>query len=921
MITDEQEPKSTLTKIKERIQNALEQKGDSGRTLDLSHLDLNSWDLLYAMPLIEKIPGLTELDLSNNKLTKVTNLIGNLKLKSLKLDRNEIEELPEVGFSKLENLEKLDVSHNKLYFIPPRIGNLLTLKDLNVSNNRLLLLENISKYEKLERLVSNDNQLKYLPEEFFRLSNLTELNLDGNPIQYIPETFSLDNLVNLRRLDFSNKRLSNESKKTIKRIKDTINKIEEKSNNTLKTLYPNDKDLEEIRRKIENPDLGSVTITKGDKIVEKFSKNVVYEFLSKLPFDIPQERNFYRLPARNQLMKMINDDPNLIELRNRTLKEVTRTLADGTIRSYLYNVLNDKRKLYPVSKLPIESAQLLTQPHAESQVTGSTSSASPSQPQTVAPGTGSTSSVSPSQGQPEVSGNINSLPHMTSPQNQLQEGVGTSSALPASALSQSQIVGVENNRNRQMVDAQTQTESQGKESALPVVGVENNRNRQMVDAQTQTESQGKESALPASAPSQLQPKAESTENRNHHMLVDELELFSNIERMEVSFNKLLDLPEGLELSNNLEQLDFSNNPSSNKSERTIKDITGTINLTDERNGTPHEVSISLAKGGIEDYSANVDAKRRNLNSISELPIESAQLPPQPKAESTENRNHHMLVDELELFSNIERMEVSFNKLLDLPEGLELSNNLEQLDFSNNPSSNKSERTIKDITGTINLTDERNGTPHEVSISLAKGGIEDYSANVDAKRRNLNSISELPIESAQLPPQPHAGSTEDHQMPITQTQTAGGKNGELLQMTSAQNQFQKVAGTGSTSSASQSQAQAGSAENKDHHMAITQTQTRAQVTGLTSSVSPSQPEIESQGRESALSSFPPSQSQKGGGENKSLLQMTSTQNQLLTAAGKGSTSSASPSSSQPQTGKLGIKEELDSSPSSPKRPRF
>src|SRR5262245_35341116 len=69
----------------------------------------------------------TELNLSNKKLTELSYRIGDLtNLKTLNLFGNRIERLPrEIG--KLKNLERLILSSNNIHSLPPEIGQLTNL--------------------------------------------------------------------------------------------------------------------------------------------------------------------------------------------------------------------------------------------------------------------------------------------------------------------------------------------------------------------------------------------------------------------------------------------------------------------------------------------------------------------------------------------------------------------------------------------------------------------------------------------------------------------------------------------------------------------------------------------------------------------------------------------------------------------------
>ena len=107
---------------------------------------------------------LTELLLSNNKLTNLPNEIGNLI-----------------------NLKNLTLYNNELTSIPNEIGNLTNLTVLVLSNNKLKALPNeIGNLTKLTNFFSSHNQLKSLPNEFSKLVNLNQVDLASNQFWSFP---------------------------------------------------------------------------------------------------------------------------------------------------------------------------------------------------------------------------------------------------------------------------------------------------------------------------------------------------------------------------------------------------------------------------------------------------------------------------------------------------------------------------------------------------------------------------------------------------------------------------------------------------------------------------------------------------------------------------------------------------------------
>ncbi|ORY44592.1 L domain-like protein [Neocallimastix californiae] len=124
-------------------------KFDSFKTLNLKKLsiafpfynDKDSEDKNYGK--LKEIPelfysfkDLEELYIKKQRITSLSNKIGNLKnLKILNLRDNDIENLPE-EVSKLDNLEILDLSHNKIYAdIPESYNNLSKLTEIDLSGN------------------------------------------------------------------------------------------------------------------------------------------------------------------------------------------------------------------------------------------------------------------------------------------------------------------------------------------------------------------------------------------------------------------------------------------------------------------------------------------------------------------------------------------------------------------------------------------------------------------------------------------------------------------------------------------------------------------------------------------------------------------------------------------------------------------
>lgn len=185
--------------------------------LDLAGLKITNLNNLSDIPGIDTI---TELDLSNNQLTRIPNnafsFMPNLQI--INLDHNEIATIEPLAFNNLKQLQQLFLDHNKLQKISIELAHLFFLTKLGLANN---MIEKIATNAfrdlwRLEIVDLSHNRLVSLPDDLFAPlqaheiyksnypgMNLTFLDVSNNGIAHLPLQF-FKNLKKLQFLDISN---------------------------------------------------------------------------------------------------------------------------------------------------------------------------------------------------------------------------------------------------------------------------------------------------------------------------------------------------------------------------------------------------------------------------------------------------------------------------------------------------------------------------------------------------------------------------------------------------------------------------------------------------------------------------------------------------------------------------------------------
>jgi Leucine-rich repeat (LRR) protein len=151
----------------------------------LKRLELSYNLLQHNSALPVDMPELITLDLIDNKFkTFPINILNYKKLKGLDLSNNFIRTLPELPLP--NTLIDLQLASNHLYFVPHNLPD--SIQILNVSCNQLDSIPN-PKYlpKSLKILNLSNNYISVLPDNLDQCEHLSTLTVDNNSLQVLPD--------------------------------------------------------------------------------------------------------------------------------------------------------------------------------------------------------------------------------------------------------------------------------------------------------------------------------------------------------------------------------------------------------------------------------------------------------------------------------------------------------------------------------------------------------------------------------------------------------------------------------------------------------------------------------------------------------------------------------------------------------------
>ncbi|XP_047992478.1 carboxypeptidase N subunit 2-like [Leguminivora glycinivorella] len=154
----------------------------SSRARQARSIKTHSWDLKA-----------TSLYLTHCNILHLHNFSGLPKVKTIVLANNNLQFVNPEVFKKVSGITELDLSFNRLSTVPVfgQHGIFESMTKLSLSNNRITLvlnLETFSSMKVLQELNLDNNVIRHIDGEVFKpLVNLKTINLASNKLSYIPE--------------------------------------------------------------------------------------------------------------------------------------------------------------------------------------------------------------------------------------------------------------------------------------------------------------------------------------------------------------------------------------------------------------------------------------------------------------------------------------------------------------------------------------------------------------------------------------------------------------------------------------------------------------------------------------------------------------------------------------------------------------
>jgi len=266
---------------------------------------------------IGKLSGLTDLDVSNTRLTTLPESIGMLSnLTKLDLFHNKLTTLPH-SIKSLKELKYLNLRSNCLTTLPKEMGQLGSLKELVIRNNKITSFpDSLGGCSSLRVILAQKNQLHTVPATFSRLQKLRILNIANNPITTVPEELAqLENLTEIS-LNFCN----------LKELPLAITKFR-----LLKRLRLNSNSLATLPDSLRNMTSLEFLTLNNNKFIELPNVLLLLPSLNYLDLEYnPLPRKYLRTFEGASLRIMLTSDSlkNEVDIENVLIKAIEQDLSD-----------------------------------------------------------------------------------------------------------------------------------------------------------------------------------------------------------------------------------------------------------------------------------------------------------------------------------------------------------------------------------------------------------------------------------------------------------------------------------------------------------------------------------------------------------------------------------------------------------------
>ena len=155
---------------------------EMGKLVNLINLALHRNNIEKSSDFFNSLPKLKFFDMSFNKLTQLPSELTLGTVHTLNLSNNQLESLGDL--SGAANLSILHIEHNELEELPAGLDTLKHLLEVHASNNLIdNLPENLQTFAALKLLDVSENKLREVPQTLSQCQRMKTLKLEGNPLK------------------------------------------------------------------------------------------------------------------------------------------------------------------------------------------------------------------------------------------------------------------------------------------------------------------------------------------------------------------------------------------------------------------------------------------------------------------------------------------------------------------------------------------------------------------------------------------------------------------------------------------------------------------------------------------------------------------------------------------------------------------